>query len=91
MQPPTDASGKPLTKNQHLLQWVDEMARLTKPERIVWCDGSEEEKHRLTEESVAKIKHGTPVPVALCWSVCGRHWLVSAFLRRSMIDATAGR
>src|ERR1700679_1345886 len=54
MPTPTDAAGKPLTKNQHLLDWVDEMARLTKPERIVWCDGSEEEKHRLTEETVAK-------------------------------------
>ena len=54
MQPPTDSAGKPLTKNQHLLDWVDEMARLTKPDRIVWCDGSEEEKHRLTEETVAK-------------------------------------
>ena len=32
MQPPTDPAGKPLTKNQHLLQWVDEMARLTKPD-----------------------------------------------------------
>ena len=54
MQTPSDAAGKPLTKNQHLLEWVDEMARLTKPDRIVWCDGSEEEKHRLTEEAVAK-------------------------------------
>src|ERR1700744_662109 len=54
MQTPTDAAGKPLTKNQHLIEWVDERARLTKPDRIVWCDGSEEEKHRLTEETVAK-------------------------------------
>src|SRR5580700_8103783 len=50
----TDHNGKPLTKNQHLLAWVEEMARLTKPDAIVWCDGSEEEKHRLTEEAVAK-------------------------------------
>ncbi|MGE5549271.1 MAG: phosphoenolpyruvate carboxykinase (GTP) [Bacteroidota bacterium] len=33
--------------------WVDEMARLTKPERIVWIDGSEEERKRLTAEAIA--------------------------------------
>src|SRR3974390_2571667 len=60
MQPPTDSAGKPLTKNKHLLDWGDEMARRTKPERIVWCDGSDEEKHRLTEEAVAK---GTLLPL----------------------------
>src|SRR5579883_807236 len=53
MQIPTDQAGKPLTKNQQLIQWVEEMARLTKPDRFVWCDGSEEERHRLTEEAVA--------------------------------------
>ncbi|MFT3914433.1 MAG: phosphoenolpyruvate carboxykinase (GTP) [Anaeromyxobacteraceae bacterium] len=42
------------TKNPHLLAWVDEMARLCKPDKIVWCDGSAEEKKRLTEEAVAK-------------------------------------
>jgi len=29
---------KPLSKNPHLLAWVDEMAKLTKPDRIVWID-----------------------------------------------------
>jgi phosphoenolpyruvate carboxykinase (GTP) len=42
------------TKNAHLNGWVDEMAKLCKPDRVVWCDGSEAEKKRLTEEAVAQ-------------------------------------
>jgi phosphoenolpyruvate carboxykinase (GTP) len=41
-----------MTTNKILNAWIDEMAKLTKPESIVWIDGSEEEKQRLTEESV---------------------------------------
>jgi phosphoenolpyruvate carboxykinase (GTP) len=57
---PRDASGKPVTKNPQLIAWVTEMAKLTKPERIVWCDGSEEEKKHLTEIAVAD---GTLIPL----------------------------
>ncbi len=31
------------TANEKLLTWVDEMAALCQPEKIVWCDGSKEE------------------------------------------------
>jgi phosphoenolpyruvate carboxykinase (GTP) len=46
-------AGKLRTQNPHLRQWVDEMAKLTQPDRIVWCDGSAEERRRLIEEAVA--------------------------------------
>ena len=41
--------------NQHrkLQEWVDEMAGMCEPDQIVWIDGSEEEKERLTQEAVA--------------------------------------
>jgi phosphoenolpyruvate carboxykinase (GTP) len=41
-----------LTANDTLLNWVEEIARLTKPDRVVWCDGSEEERRRLTRQAV---------------------------------------
>ncbi|HYH99864.1 MAG TPA: phosphoenolpyruvate carboxykinase, partial [Hyalangium sp.] len=55
----TAASNAP-TKNQALLQWVAQSARMTQPDRIVWCDGSEEEKARLTDQAV---KEGILIPL----------------------------
>ena len=37
------------TKNQALAAWVQEVADLTRPQNIVWCDGSEAEYDRMIE------------------------------------------
>ena len=39
------------TKNQALLTWIDEMAAITKPEKIVWIDGSNEQLEALRAEA----------------------------------------
>ncbi|WP_404381073.1 phosphoenolpyruvate carboxykinase (GTP) [Caenispirillum salinarum] len=44
------------TKNAKLLAWVDEIAKLAKPDQVYWCDGSDEEYDRLCQEMV---DHGT--------------------------------
>jgi phosphoenolpyruvate carboxykinase (GTP) len=40
--------------NRDVSNWVDEVARLTKPDRIYWCDGSESEYQLLERELVGK-------------------------------------
>jgi len=50
----TDATAAPEapTRNQALTSWVEEIAKLTKPKSIHWCDGSAEEYDRICAELV---------------------------------------
>jgi len=46
--------------NRTLERWVDECARLARPDRVVMCDGSEEERARLTREA---LESGELIPL----------------------------
>jgi len=46
----------PPTNHARLLAWVDEVAALTTPDEVVWCDGSDAEWTRLTD---LLVEHGT--------------------------------
>ncbi len=40
-----------MTKNVHVTKWIDEMAAMTQPDRIVWIDGSEAQAEELRKEA----------------------------------------
>ncbi len=44
------------TQHKKLIAWVEEIARLTTPDRIHWCDGSDEEYDELCQ---LLVEHGT--------------------------------
>ncbi|NLK39765.1 MAG: phosphoenolpyruvate carboxykinase (GTP) [Clostridiales bacterium] len=42
-----------MNKNSHVNKWVEEMAALTQPDKIVWIDGSEEQAEALRQEAMS--------------------------------------
>lgn len=42
-----------LTKNPNVLKWVEEMTTLTKPDKVVWIDGSKEQIDALKAEAIS--------------------------------------
>ena len=40
-----------MKNNKHVLSWIDEMAKMTQPDRIVWIDGSEAQLEALRAEA----------------------------------------
>ena len=42
-----------LTNNSYVLNWIDEMAAMVKPDNIVWIDGSEEQLEELRREAMS--------------------------------------
>ena len=58
--PQQDASATSGTRLASLRQWVDEVAALTRPDRVVWCDGSDADAASLEE---AMMADGTLLPL----------------------------
>ena len=54
MSTPSASSPGIAAKTPHpkVLEWVDEMTALCQPDNVHWCDGSEEERERLTQQAV---------------------------------------
>jgi phosphoenolpyruvate carboxykinase (GTP) len=51
-RPPDTTPPHVVPDHAGLRAWVDEMTQLCEPDRIYWCDGSEEEKDALTQQAV---------------------------------------
>lgn len=48
----SDSPANPNVASRALMQWVADSARLTRPDNIVWCNGSASERERLISEAV---------------------------------------
>jgi phosphoenolpyruvate carboxykinase (GTP) len=74
----SDAMGT-APSNASIQQWVKEVAALCQPDEVFWCDGSEEEKERLTRVAV---ECGDLIPL-------NRQALPGCYLHRSALNDVA--
>ena len=65
--------------NAAIQKWVKEVAAMCQPDDIFWCDGSEEEKERLTQVAV---KSGDLIPL-------NQQALPGSYLHRSAANDVA--
>ena len=49
----TQVNAPEFVRHPKLIAWVEEIAKLTKPAKIEWCDGSEEEYQRYINLMIA--------------------------------------
>ena len=52
--------GSPMSTESSAGRWVEEVADLTRPQRVEWCDGSKQEYDRLVDEM---LRDGTLLPL----------------------------
>ena len=43
-----------MPENRFVTEWVEQVSRLTQPDHIHWCDGSEQEREQLTQEMLER-------------------------------------
>jgi len=67
--------------NPHIQKWVKEVAAMCQPDNVFWCDGSEEEKERLTQIAV---ECGDLIPL-------NQEKLPGSYLHRSALTMSRAR
>ena len=71
--------GEKMTNNKFILSWLNEMAEMTKPDKIVWIDGSEAQLEALRQEACARQRSLSSM----------RRLLPNSYLHRTAVNDVA--